>query len=180
MKTDIRFTHKSLVEQSKAGHSSSQYELYSCYVDAMYNVSFRILENKEDAEDIVQDSFIDAFKQLHSFKYQSSFGAWLKRIVINKSINHLKVKKVDLVPMDEHEFHLTQPTEAMLPDVLDITKIKRGIALLPDGYKQVINLYLIEGYDHLEIATILEITESTSKSQYHRAKKKLMQIVSEL
>ncbi|MEY8779733.1 RNA polymerase sigma factor [Allomuricauda sp. XS_ASV26] len=180
MKTDIRFTHQSLVEQCKAGHSSSQYELYSYYVDAMYNVGFRFLGNKEDAEDIVQDSFIDAFKQLHSFKYQSSFGAWLKRIVINKSINHLKAKKVDLVPMEESEYQMTQTTETVIPDVKDISKIKRGIALLPDGYKQIINLYLVEGYDHVEIATILEITVSTSKSQYHRAKKKLMQIVSEL
>jgi RNA polymerase sigma-70 factor (ECF subfamily) len=149
-------------------------------VDAMYNVGFRFLGNKEDAEDIVQDSFIDAFKQLHSFKYQSSFGAWLKRIVINKSINHLKAKKVDLVPMEESEYQMTQTTETVIPDVKDISKIKRGIALLPDGYKQIINLYLVEGYDHVEIATILEITVSTSKSQYHRAKKKLMQIVSEL
>ena len=75
------------MEQCKAGNSNSQYELYTRYVDAMYNVGFRFLGNAEDAEDIVQDSFVDAFKNLDNFKYESSFGAWLKRIVINKSIN---------------------------------------------------------------------------------------------
>ncbi len=179
METDIRFTHQNLVEQCKTGNASSQYELYALYVDAMFNVGLRFLGNKEDAEDIVQESFVDAFKKLHSFKYESSFGAWLKRIVINKSINHLKVKKVPLVPMDAHEFHLTDemPIEA---EAVDVKKVKMGIAQLPDGYRQIINLYLIEGYDHVEIGEILGISTSTSKSQYHRAKKKLLEIISEL
>lgn len=180
LETDIRFTHKSLVEQCKAGHSSSQYELYSCYVDAMYNVGFRFLGNKEDAEDIVQDSFVDAFKNLNSFKYESSFGAWLKRIVINKSINHLKAKRIAVVPMDAHEFHLANDDEVVEAEEMDIKKVKVGIAQLPDGYKQIINLYLIEGYDHVEIGEILEISTNTSKSQYHRAKKKLLEILKEL
>lgn len=179
METDIRFTHQTLVEQCKTGNSSSQYELYSLYVDAMYNVGLRFLGNKEDAEDIVQDSFVDAFKKLHSFKYESSFGAWLKRIVINKSINHLKAKRVPVVPMEAHEFHLADeaPFEA---EAVDIKKVQSGIAQLPDGYRQIINLYLVEGYDHVEIAEILDISTSTSKSQYHRAKKKLLEIINEL
>ena len=168
------------MERSKTGHSSSQYELYSLYVDAMYNVGFRFLGNKEDAEDIVQESFVDAFRNLERFKYESSFGAWLKRIVINKSINHLKAKRIDLVPMEQHAFHLSQEEETMENEAVDIKKVKQGIAQLPDGYKQIINLYLVEGYDHVEIAEILDITTSTSKSQYHRAKRKLLEIVKEL
>ncbi len=179
METDIRFTHQTLVEQCKTGNTSSQYELYSLYVDAMFNVGFRFLGNKEDAEDIVQDSFVDAFKKLHSFKYESSFGAWLKRIVINKSINQLKAKRVAVVPMEAHEFHLADesPTET---EAVDIKKVQLGITKLPDGYRNIINLYLIEGYDHVEIGEILDISTSTSKSQYHRAKKKLLEIISEL
>ncbi|WP_375587040.1 RNA polymerase sigma factor [Flagellimonas aurea] len=179
METEIRFTHKAIVEQCKAGNSNSQYELYSRYVDAMYNVGFRFLGNAEDAEDIVQDSFVDAFKNLNNFKYGSSFGAWLKRIVINKSINHLKAKRIPVVPMEAHEFHLTdeEPIEA---EATDLNKVKKGIALLPDGYREIINLYLIEGYDHVEIGEILGISTSTSKSQYHRAKKKLLEIINEL
>ncbi|WP_203583741.1 RNA polymerase sigma factor [Flagellimonas sediminis] len=179
METDIRFTHRSIVEQCKAGNSSSQYELYSRYVDAMYNVGLRFLGNTEDAEDIVQDSFVEAFKNLDHFKYESSFGAWLKRIVINKSINHLKTKRISVVPMEAHEFHLAdeEPVEA---EAVDILKVKKGIAQLPDGYREIINLYLIEGYDHVEIGEILGISTSTSKSQYHRAKKKLLEIINEL
>lgn len=145
----------------------------------MYNVGLRFLGNTEDAEDIVQDSFVDAFKNLDNFKYESSFGAWLKRIVINKSINHLKAKRIPVVPMEGHEFHLAdeEPIEA---EATDIKKVKRGIALLPDGYREIINLYLIEGYDHVEIGEILGISTSTSKSQYHRAKKKLLEIINEL
>ncbi|MEX0287868.1 MAG: RNA polymerase sigma factor [Flavobacteriaceae bacterium] len=176
METNIRFTHKALVEKCKKGHRSSQYQLYSHYVDAMYNVGMRILGNKEDAEDIVQDSFIDAFKNLESFKYQSTFGAWLKRIVINKSINHLKLKRVPLVPIDAHEFHISEEIDEKR-EAMDLQKVKAGIRKLPTGYQQIINLYLIEGYDHIEIGEILEISTSTSKSQYHRAKKKLIELI---
>ncbi|MEM8847620.1 MAG: sigma-70 family RNA polymerase sigma factor [Bacteroidota bacterium] len=179
METDIRFTHKNLVEECKKGIPGSQYELYALYVDAMYNVGYRFLGNREDAEDIIQDSFIDAFKNLDRFKYESSFGAWLKRIVINKSINYLKAKKIAVVPMEPHEFHLTEE-EPIEVDKVDIQKVKKGIAKLPEGYRQIINLYLIEGYDHVEIGEILSISTSTSKSQYHRAKKKLLEIISEL
>ncbi len=179
METDIRFTHSALVEKCKTGHSSSQYELYGLYVDAMYNVGMRMLGNKEDAEDIVQDSFVAAFKNLDGFSYESTFGAWLKRIVINKSINYLKKKEIPVVPIAAHEFHLKDDTEVETAAV-DIKKVKEGINKLPAGYRQIINLYLIEGYDHVEIGEVLGISTSTSKSQYHRAKKKLVQIIETL
>ncbi|CAM4381748.1 RNA polymerase sigma factor [Zobellia nedashkovskayae] len=180
MKTEIRFTHKSLVESSKSGDRNSQYQLYELYVDAMYNIGMRFLGVKEDAEDIVQDSFVDAFKNLHSFKYESTFGAWLKRIVINKSLNHLKVKRLPLAAMDDHEYHLTEEIHNDPVDAIDIQKVKMGIEKLPLGYKNIINLYLLEGFDHIEIGEVLGITTSTSKSQYHRAKKKLVEIINTL
>lgn len=179
MKTNILYTHKDLIEKSKSGDRNSQYKLYELYVDAMYNVSIRILGIREDAEDIIQDSFVDAFKNLTSFRYESTFGSWLKRIVINKSINHLKLKKVPVTPLEQHEYYVGEEVNEPVK-TMDITKIKKGIAQLPDGYKQIINLYLIEGYDHIEISEILEISSSTSKSQYHRAKKKLIQIINTL
>ncbi len=179
METDIRFTHQALVEKCKSGHSSSQYQLYSLYVDAMYNIGMRMLGNKEDAEDIVQESFVSAFKNLRGYNYESTFGAWLKRIVINKSINYLKAKRIPVVPMEDHEFHLQdEPPEKA--EAVDIKKVKVGIGRLPTGYKQILTLYLIEGYDHNEIGEILEISTSTSKSQYHRAKKKLLEIIKDL
>jgi len=179
LETNIRFTHRDLVEKCKTGHSSSQYQLYALYVDAMYNIGMRMLDNKEDAEDIVQDSFVDAFKNLAGFKYESTFGAWLKRIVINKSINYLKAKRIAVVPMEDHEFHLhDEPPETV--EEIDIKKVKLSIEKLPSGYKQILCLYLIEGYDHNEIGEILDVSTSTSKSQYHRAKKKLVEIVNTL
>ncbi|WP_414001929.1 RNA polymerase sigma factor [Maribacter sp. 2304DJ31-5] len=167
------------MEKCKTGHRNSQYRLYTLYVDAMYNVGIRMLGNKEDAEDIVQDSFVDAFKNLSAFKYESTFGAWLKRIVINKSINHLKAKRIPVVPMDTHEFQLKEEVNEKV-EAVAIKNVKAGIDKLPHGYKQIINLYLIEGYDHNEIGEILDISPSTSKSQYHRAKKKLVGIIKTL
>lgn len=176
MSNAILFTHKELIEKSKLGNRKMQYQLYSLYVDAMFNVSIRMVKIKEDAEDIVQDSFVDAFKNLESFKYESTFGSWLKRIVINKSINYLKVKRIPLVAIEDQEYWISE-TEELKPTQLDISKIKNAIQQLPNGYQTIINLYLIEGYDHTEIGDILEISVSTSKSQYHRAKKKLIQLI---
>jgi len=179
LKANIVYTHKDLVEKSKAGDRISQYQLYGLYVDAMYNISIRMLGIKEDAEDIVQDSFVEAFKNLTSFRYESTFGSWLKRIVINKSINHLKLKRIAISPIEDHEYYLYENEEDKF-DAVDIKRVKKGIEMLPVGYKQVINLYLIEGYDHVEIAELLGITTSTSKSQYHRAKKKLIEFINTL
>jgi len=176
LETNILFTHKDLVEKSKAGKRSAQFQLYELYIDAMYNVCMRLVGSKEDAEDVLQNSFVEAFKNLNSFRYESTFGSWLKRIVVNKSINFLKLKKLPVTTLENHEYYLTnEPAQDI--EERDIEKIKKGIDLLPNGFKQVINLYLIEGYDHSEIGEILEISTSTSKSQYHRSKKKLIEII---
>ncbi|GAA3517748.1 RNA polymerase sigma factor [Aquimarina addita] len=179
MKNNILYTHKDLVEKSKSGDRNSQYQLFELYVDAMYNVSLRMLRIKEDAEDIVQESFIEAFKNLSSFRYESTFGSWLKRIVINKSINYLKLKKIAVVPIDTYEYRIREEIDEPA-EIADIHKVQQGIKMLPNGYQQIINLYLIEGYDHMEISEILGISNSTSKSQYHRAKKKLIEIIKSL
>jgi len=137
-----------------------------------------MVKSKEDAEDILQESFIDAFKNLDSFRYQSTFGSWLKRIVINKSINHLKLKRIPLIAFENYENWITEQEDEQIKDEdLDISSIKLAIKQLPNGYQTVINLYLIEGYDHVEIGEILGISTSTSKSQYHRAKKKLIALM---
>jgi len=139
----------------------------------------RLVSSKEDAEDVLQDSFVEAFKNLQSYRYESTFGSWLKRIVVNKSINFLKLKKIPVTTIENHEFYLAEASTETIEE-RDIEKIKKGIDLLPNGFKQIINLYLIEGYDHNEIGEILEITTSTSKSQYHRAKRKLIEIIKTL
>lgn len=170
--------HKNLIEQSKKGDRKAQFALYNQYVDAMFQISLRMLNNRADAEDVLQDSFVKAFKNLEQFKYESSFGAWLKRIVINNCINHLKKQKLKLVTMEDAPGTIVQEiNEPKLNQLPKIEQIKEKIKELPDGFRIVLTLYLFEGYDHKEISQILNIAESTSKTQYHRAKNKLRQLV---
>jgi RNA polymerase sigma-70 factor (ECF subfamily) len=163
-----------LIEECRQGSSRAQFRLYNQYSKAMYNLAYRILNNREDAEDILQEAFVDCFRNLNTFRFESTFGAWLKKIIVNKCINQLKKKKIDLtlcenLPVDIYE----EDAEF----TYDTTKIFKAIEKLPDGYRVILTLYLLEGYDHQEIAQILGITESTSKSQYSRAKDKLRNIL---
>ena len=139
----------------------------------MYNVSYRITGREEDAEDALQEAFISAFKNLSSYRADATFGAWLKRIVVNKSINVLKRRKHELMPDDEEWDVVETESAGDYREELTIDRVKKAIEELPDGYRSVLSLYLLEGYDHQEIAEILGITESTSKSQLNRAKGKL-------
>lgn len=180
MTDNVLHIHKELIENSKSGNRNAQYKLYKLYVDAMFNVAVRMVTIKEDAEDVIQDSFIEAFKKLSSYRYESTFGAWLKRIVVNKSINHLKLKKIPVVPLEQELYKISDTEIEYNPTTLDIKKVIKAIQLLPAGFQQIVNLYLIEGYDHVEIGEILGIATSTSKSQYHRAKKKIINLMNEL
>ena len=144
----------------------------------MYNICYRITNDPDDAKDVLQEAFLSAFNNLKAFKGESSFGAWLKRIVVNSSINHVKKNKILYTQIEGHDVG-HEPT---IPDqeiILEIDRIKEALQQLPDGFRTVLSLYLFEGYDHREIAGILDISESTSKSQYNRAKKRLKQILKE-
>jgi RNA polymerase sigma factor (sigma-70 family) len=137
-----------------------------------------MLNNRAEAEDLLQDSFAEAFINLESFRYESAFGAWLKRIVVNKCINHLKKRKTQLIYTDTiPESANEDETSDIDPGQLEVKKIYNAIEQLPDGYRVIFSLYLLEGYDHSEISQILGITESTSKSQFSRAKQKLKDIL---
>lgn len=155
----------------------SQRQLYHKYVDAMYSISMNMLNNQQDAEDVLQVSFTNAFSHIQDFNYSSTFGAWLKRIVINNSINSLKKKKIKYVLQDE--IHHTAEMDSLEENIVSysVEQIKAAVAKLPNGYRIVLTLYLIEGYDHTEIAEILDISVSTSKTQYSRAKKKVQEII---
>jgi RNA polymerase sigma factor (sigma-70 family) len=164
-----------LIEECRKGNNKAQFTLYDQYSKAMYNLAYRILNHREDAEDILQEAFIECFRSLNSFRFESTFGAWLKKIVINKCINHIKKKKIDLTLCDTLPPVISEEDEE---EVYDTGKIFKGIEMLPDGYRIILTLYLLEGYDHSEISQILGISESTSKSQYSRAKEKLRSILS--
>jgi RNA polymerase sigma factor (sigma-70 family) len=168
------YIHAPLIEDCKNGSSKAQFRLYDLYSKAMYNLAYRILNNREDTEDILQESFVDCFRNISSFRFESTFGAWLKKIVVNNCINHLKKKKIDLTFCDTLPVTVHEEDEET---IYDTNKIFKGIELLPDGFRIILTLYLLEGYDHTEIAQILGISESTSKSQYSRAKEKLRNIL---
>ena len=170
--------HREIIELSKEGNPKAQFQLYKLYSKAMFNICVRMLNNKEEAEDLLQDSFCDVFMKLDTFRYESSFGAWLKRIVINKCINFINRKKADLVFQDqESEVAEKEETVDYRNIEFDVLKIHRAVEQLPDGYRVIFSLYALEGYDHMEISQILNISESTSKSQYLRAKQKIRELL---
>jgi RNA polymerase sigma factor (sigma-70 family) len=164
------------VEKCKQGSHSGYKMLYMQYSKAMFNTSLRIVNNMADAEDILQESFTDAFKSLERFNYQSTFGAWLKRIVINKSINHLRDKKFKLVDINQVSIPEFEDEEPIDEEEIKfkVEEIKKAVTILPEGYRTVFTLYAFEGYDYDEIAEILGITTSTVRTQYHRARKQLL------
>jgi len=144
----------------------------------MYNVGYRIVNNEEEAEDVLQEAFISAFNSLQHYRGDSTFGAWLKRIVINKAINQLHKKKLERIPDDDRwDVKEEEEVDALEGYPFTVEKVKEAIKRLPDGYRSVLSMYLFEGYDHAEIGEVLGISESTSKSQFNRAKKKLKELL---
>lgn len=172
--------HEDIIERSRGGDRAAQYQLYDLYSKAMYNICYRMCNSSEEAEDVLQESFINAFNHLEHYKGTASFGAWLKRIVVNNAINHIRRRKMNLVPIEDHEHEVGVQDFSSDEDlILEVERVKACVNQLPDGYRVVFSLYLMEGYDHKEIAEILGVTESTSKSQYNRAKKKLKELLNE-
>lgn len=169
--------HEDLIDSCLAGDHWAQEKLYNLYSKAMFNICCRICNDRDDAEDVLQDAFISAFKNLHTYQRKAAFGAWLKRIVVNKALNFVKKNKVEIVPLEGEDRYEDDNTEEIIDFPVTVDQVKSAMNQLPDGYRIVFSLYLLEGYDHAEIADILNITTSTSKSQYNRSKKKIKEIL---
>jgi len=144
----------------------------------MFNTALRITANRADAEDVLQESFTDAFFQLRSFENKATFGAWLKQIVVFKSIALLKKSKLSFIELDITTAELIEEDKTDETEIeYSVAGIKKVIGELPDGYRTVLSLYLLEGYDHEEIADILQIAQSTVRTQYKRGKQRLLQLL---
>ncbi|MCK4678107.1 MAG: sigma-70 family RNA polymerase sigma factor [Bacteroidales bacterium] len=179
MKKVYKNIHQDLIEACGKGNQKAQFEIYKLYYRSMYNVSLRIVNNTGEAEDIMQDSFLDAFGQLDKYKGTATFGAWLKRIVINNSLDVLR-KNANLTFVEEYDYDMQEELEEETEYVdLKIDEIRKAMSALPDDYRVVLTLYLLEGYDHEEIGEILNISNSTSRIRYFRGKKKLRDILDE-
>ncbi|CAM3709254.1 RNA polymerase sigma factor [Mucilaginibacter galii] len=145
----------------------------------MLNVAFRILNSMDEAEDVLQESFLDAFKKVKDFRQETTFGLWLKQIVVNRSINLLRKRKLDWVQMESEQLENIADEEPADDEEIQykVDQVKQAMQLLPEGYRVVLSLYLLEGYDHEEIGQILNITENTSRTQFLRAKRKLSEVL---
>lgn len=169
--------HADLIQRAMHNDRDAQFDLYKKYNAAMYNTALRITGKTALAEDVIQESFLSAFQSLVFYRGEASFGSWLKRIVINKAITLAKREsRWDLV---EDEDRLDVEDERPEEPDYDVQAVRKAMERLPDGFRTVLSLYLLEGYDHQEIAEILNISESTSKTQYMRAKEKLRQLLTE-
>jgi len=170
-------TDEQLLAGSIQNNAAAQEALYNRYSPKMLGVCYRFARNREDAEDMLQEGFLKVFKQLYQFRNEGALEGWIRRIIVHTCINILKKNKkfsdcVDIM----HAQHILI-REDMIPSIMQAKQIVECIRILPLGYRTVLNLYAIEGYSHKEIALMLEIEESTSRSQYTRAKSLLEQIL---
>jgi len=175
--------HQVLIDRCAKGDRLAQSELYKLYYKAMYNTCYRMLDDQVEAEDVMQESFLAAFLKINTYRGEMSFGSWLKRIVINKTIDVLRSRKVKFEELDEKAGNTAEDDWNELgkaeEDAGRINRIREAVRMLPEGFRVVLSLALFEGYDHEEIAMILGISESTSRSQLARAKKKLIEYLKE-
>lgn len=176
----MKVVQLNIIELCKQNNRKAQLQLYNQYCDGMYCIAKRFVNHTAEAEDVVQESFIKAFSKLHQFKGDVTFGAWLKRIVINKSIDYLKLKKQRLVELEDVHLKVIDTNESsnwLVDDTTTLDEIKAAINNLPDTYKYVLKLFLVEGYDHEEISEILNITQVASRTQLSRGKVKLKELL---
>jgi RNA polymerase sigma-70 factor (ECF subfamily) len=166
-----------LIERCKKSDKNAQLEIYKAYYKAMFNISYRILKDEFEAEDIMQEAFLTVFTKMDSYKGEVTFGAWLKRIVINKSLTQLKKNnryqevKMEVIPTNDVEDETIDYTGLKAKNVLNC------LQSLKENYRLVLNLHLIEGYDYEEISQILNYTNENVRTTISRAKKKLKQVL---
>ncbi|MBL7970202.1 MAG: RNA polymerase sigma factor, partial [Prolixibacteraceae bacterium] len=156
METQYQNIYHDVVEGCRKGDPKAQFELYRLYYKPMYNVCLRMVGNAVEAEDVMQEAFLKALTKIDTYEGKVSFGAWLKKIVINRSLDQLKKRKVKFEELNE-KIPDEQPAHFDLSEI-QMEQLKKAIQQLPDGYRVVLSLYLLEGYDHEEIAQILGIT----------------------
>ncbi len=168
---------RELVQGCTRSDRIAQHDLYYKYCNAMFTIAYRIVNNRDDAHDALQDAFIQVFRDIGQFRFNSTLGAWIKTIVVRTSLRqlsknrHLTFSDMDEVPSDEM---------ILIPDTLSSEYLEKIILSLPDGYRTVFLLTEVEGYTHDETAKMLGISTGTSKSQLHHAKKMLKNRLSTL
>ncbi|MBI1342998.1 MAG: sigma-70 family RNA polymerase sigma factor [Terrimonas sp.] len=170
-------TEEAILKGCLKNNAAAQRELYNKYSAKMLSVCYRFGHNREDAEDMLQEGFIKVFSQIHTFENRGSFEGWIRRIMVHTCINILKKNKKFNESVDIIHATGVQVREETVPSIIQAKQVVECIRLLPIGYRTVLNLYAIEGYSHREISQMLDIEESTSRSQYTRAKAMLEDVL---
>jgi RNA polymerase sigma factor (sigma-70 family) len=170
-------TEEAIFQGCLKNDAAAQRELYNRYSPKMLAVCYRFGHNREDAEDMLQEGFIKVFSQLHTFQNKGAFEGWIRKIIVHTCINNLKKNKRFNESVDLVYASAIQTREESVPSIVQAKQIVECIRMLPIGYRTVLNLYAIEGYSHKEISEMLDIEESTSRSQYTRAKQMLEEIL---
>ena len=182
MEAAFKDIHQDLIEACRNQNRHAQVRIYELYFKALYNTCLRIVNNATETEDIMQESFLEAFKKIEDFRGEGSFGAWLKKIAVNNSINHLR-KRREMVSFDETiiEIKDTSPDEIEYSENIfcRLEEVRESLKKLPENYRILISLHLLEGYDHQEMAEIMKTTHGNIRVKYLRAKQKLLQIIME-
>lgn len=173
-KYQIRQEEVKLIDGCLTNNRRSQRQLFDRYKDAMYTIAYRMVNNLEDAQDVLQDAFIQVFRDLAKFQKRSSLGAWIKTIVVRTAIKKIKQRK-NISPLDENYDEPVVWSDELTGEVLH-----KAIQSLPDGYRMVFVMIEVEGYAHKEVAELLNISVGTSKSQLYHAKKRLQKVLRNL
>lgn len=166
-----------LIEKCKSNDSRAQMQLYDQYCKAMFNTAYNFTKDDAIAQDVMQEAFIKAFKKIESYSGEATFGAWLKRIVVNQSLDWIKKQKIETVELHDNIVYMADEETWEVDAEIKLSAIYKCIEELPLKCKNVVKLYLIEGYDHQEVAQILEISEVASRSQLSRGKSKLKELL---
>ncbi len=170
-------TEELMLAGSIKNNAAAQEELYNRFSPRMLGVCYRFAKNREDAEDMLQEGFIKVFTQLHQYRNEGALEGWIRRIVVHTCINILKKNKKFSESVDLIHAKGIHIREDMIPSIMQAKQVVECIRILPLGYRTVLNLYAIEGFSHKEIGLLLDIEESTSRSQYTRAKAMLEEIL---
>lgn len=179
MEHHVKYIHHDLVEACKQGDRNAQFKIYKLYYKAMFNTSLRILNDTAEAEDNMQESFLVAFRKIDHYTGEGSFGSWLKRIVVNNALDTIRKRK-EQISIDEAGMDFADEDDQASEEEtqLQVQEIKRAIDQLPDEYRIILTLFLLDGFDHEEISEILHISYNNSRTRYSRARQRLLQIIS--
>ncbi len=163
--------HQTIIDQCRLNSAKAQMQLYNLYCQAMFVIANRYVNDSFLAEDVMQEAFIKAFKNIKSYRNEVPFGAWLKKIVINQSIDALKKKKLELISMNEETLRVVDDEDWKVDSTITVNDIKSAMEDIKEKYRLVLSLYLFEGYDHEEISQILGISSNTSRTHLLRGKR---------